>query len=56
VPVTIPAGQTSASISVKWNDDTLVEPNETLILTLQRAALGGVGPVNVLTITIQNND
>ena len=41
--VTIPAGATSAPITVAVNDDSLVEPNETVIVTLTGITAGDAG-------------
>ena len=38
--VTIPAGATTATITVPINNDSLVEPNETVIVTLSSITSG----------------
>jgi hypothetical protein len=54
--VTIPAGQTSALIAVTPLQDTLVEPDETVILTLVANAAYTVGTPNNATVTILSDD
>jgi hypothetical protein len=59
--VTIPAGQTSATIVVQAIDDAIVEPTESVIVTLTGIASGSelvtVDPNNnAATVTIEDND
>ncbi len=54
--LTIPAGQTSATVSVNPSDDTTVEPDETIILTVTDAAAYDLGTPSVATGTITNDD
>ena len=54
--VTIPAGAASARISVRPIDDTAVEGNETVILTLSANPAYTVGSPNTATVTIADND
>lgn len=56
VPVTIPAGSAQASLVLHLVDDAVHEPNETVIATLQRAALAQPGAAAVHTLTILDND
>lgn len=58
---TIPAGQTSALVTVLVNGDTVVEPNEAFTLTLQTATNNAavttsLGAQTTATGTIQNDD
>jgi len=54
--VTIPAGSTSANISLTPIDDTTVENNETAVLTLSANSAYTVGSPNSATVTIADND
>tara|TARA_R110002073_G_scaffold315027_1_gene487457 strand:- start:2284 stop:6231 length:3948 start_codon:yes stop_codon:yes gene_type:complete len=54
--VTIPAGQTSATVSVDPTDDTTVEPDETIVLTVTDTASYDVGASATATGTITNDD
>jgi hypothetical protein len=54
--VTIPAGQSTATITVGPIDDPDVEVDETVILTLVDAATYAVGSANAATVTIADND
>ena len=54
--VSIPAGATSAPITVTPINDTAVEANETVILTLATNAAYTVGTPNSATVTITSDD
>ena len=54
--ITIPAGQSSATINVGPIDDTDVEGAETVILTLVDAAGYSVGTPSTDTVTIADDD
>jgi putative intracellular protease/amidase len=54
--VTIPAGQTSATVSVLPVDDTLVDANETVELTITASSSYTVGAASSATVTIADND
>ena len=54
--VTIPAGAASANITVRPIDDTQVEGNETVLLTLTADAAYNVGSPDSATVTITDND
>ncbi len=54
--VTIPIGQASATVTVDPTDDTTVEPDETIILTVTDAAAYDVGTPAAATGTIVNDD
>ena len=54
--VTIPAGASTATISVTPIDDSLVEPNETVIVSLAADPAYGVGSPGSATITIVSDD
>jgi hypothetical protein len=54
--VTIPAGASSATITVTPIDDSTVEANETVILTLSPNAAYNIGSPGSATITIADND
>lgn len=56
VPVHFSPGAATAMLSFQVNDDTDVEPAETVIITINRAALGAVGAAKTHTVTITNND
>src|SRR6185312_15740098 len=54
--VTIPAGAVSAPITVTPMDDTQVEGDETVVLTLSADAAYDVGAPGSATVTIADND
>ena len=54
--VTIPAGQSSATINVGPIDDTVAEGPETVILTLVDVAGYSVGTPSTDTVTIADNE
>jgi hypothetical protein len=55
--ITIPAGSTSASVSLTIIDDTLVEGTETIVLTLINPSSGlSIGTPDTQTITIIDDD
>jgi hypothetical protein len=54
--VQIPAGATSATITVTPIDDTAVEPAETVVVTLGANAAYTLGAAASATVTIQSND
>ncbi len=54
--VTIPAGETTANITVTPIDDALSEGNETVILTVASAATYNVGSPGAATIVIQDDE
>lgn len=54
--VTIPSGAASASVLVTPIDDTLPEPNETVIVTLSTSASYTLGAAKKGTVTIRDND
>lgn len=54
--VTIPAGQTSASIPLTVIDDTALESDETVIVTLSAPIGATLGAAAVYTYIIQDND
>ena len=54
--VLIQAGQTSATIIVTPIDDTAVEPNETVVVTLSPNAAYTVGSSSSATVTVTDND
>ena len=54
--VTIPAENTTATITVTINDDTAVEGDETVVLTLGAPDVGTLGAVTQHTLTITDND
>ena len=55
-PVTIPAGDTTTNIVLNIVDDTLEEPNETIILTLTDVTNAVLGANTQHTYTINDND
>src|ERR1043165_8700087 len=55
-PVTIPAGSSSVAITVTPINDTLVEPDETVVLTLASSAAYTVGSPSSATVTITSDD
>ena len=54
--VVIPAGSTSATITVTPIDDTVSEGNETVVVTLSSSASYNVGSPSAATVTIADND
>ncbi len=54
--VTIPAAQNSATITVRPVDDTIVDANETVTVTLSANAAYTLGETTVGTVTIADND
>lgn len=56
VPVHFSPGSATTTLAFQVNDDPDVEPSETVILTINRAALGTVGAAKTHTVTITNND
>src|SRR5262249_24416833 len=54
--LTIPAGAASATITVTPIDDSAVEGNETVILTVSAYAAYTVGSPSSATVTIADND
>src|SRR5439155_3735305 len=54
--LTIPAGSSSATVTVTPIDDTLVEGSETVVLTLSSSANYSIGSPNNATVTIADND
>jgi len=55
-PVSIPAGASSATISVSPIDDTAVEGSETVTLTLSSSSAYTIGSPSAATVTIADND
>lgn len=55
-PITIAAGQTSAGITINVNDDSAVESDETVVVTLGTPTGATLGTTTVHTVTILNND
>lgn len=55
-PLVISAGATSGTIQVTINNDTLVEGNETVIVTLGTPTNATLGSPSVETLTITDND
>jgi len=55
-PLTIPAGQTTATILISVVDDAMDEPDETVILTLGTPTNATLGSPATHTATIQDND
>ncbi|XWK90520.1 MAG: SBBP repeat-containing protein [Phormidium sp.] len=53
---TIAAGQTTATINVSPFDDNIVDPNETIQLTLNNGTGYSVGATNNASVTITDND
>ncbi len=54
--ITIPAGQTSGSITIQIIDDTAFEPDETVIVTLGSPINAAPGSNTTFTLTITNDD
>jgi hypothetical protein len=55
-PITIPAGQLSATIAVTFLDDMRYEADETVIVTLDTPTNAVLGAKKTETVTILNND
>ena len=55
-PVTIPSGATSVTVTVTPVDDSAVEGNETVVLTVSAGAGDIVGGASSATVTIADND
>jgi hypothetical protein len=53
---TIPAGQTFVDVPLNVIDDSLIESNETAILTVSSSSNYTVGATNTATVTIADND
>ena len=54
--VTIPAGQISTLISVPIINDTMKEPNETIVMTMYNPTNATIGATPTFTYTIQDDD
>jgi uncharacterized protein (TIGR03437 family) len=54
--VTIPANTTNTTVVIKPKDDTQIESNETVILTLASNSNYTIGSPNIATVTIADND
>ena len=54
--VVIPAGASSAAITVRPTDDTAVEPNETVVVTLKAGTGYTVGASSSATVSVVDND
>lgn len=54
--VSVPAGQSSASVQIPIVDDTLDEPNETFTATLSQPAGATLATPTTATVTIVDND
>lgn len=54
--ISIPAGSLSANISISIVDDTLVEPSETIIITLGAPTNATLGAATSITKTITDNE
>jgi len=55
-PTLIPKGNPRGEILVYLNDDIIDENNETIVLTIETVINGTIGPSNVHTLTIADND
>ena len=55
-PLSIPAGNTTATIVLNVSDDSLHEDNETVIVDLISATSGSIGTADSHTYTINDND
>ncbi len=56
IQITIPAGQTTASISFRTFDDSTDEPTQSVVLLFQGASGIQAGAVNAYILTILDND
>ena len=54
--ITIPAGSTSADITITPVDDSVLEDSESVVLTLLEGVAYDVGPENTASVTIVDND
>lgn len=54
--VTIPAGTTSNSRVITIIDDSIIEPDETVVLTIENAGLATIGSMLNHIVTITDND
>jgi hypothetical protein len=54
--LTIPAGQTSGTITLQVNEDAIFETDETVILSLGTPVNAALGAISVFTATIINDD
>jgi len=54
--ITIPANETSKGITINISDDPDVEPNETVIITLNNPVNATLGAQYIHTLTIMDND
>ena len=54
--VQIPAGAATATVTVTPINDTAVEPDETVVVTLSASAAYTVGAAASATVTIQSDD
>lgn len=54
--LTIPAGQTSGTISYTLNDDSTYEGDETVLVTISNPTNVSLGAITTHTITIQENE
>jgi hypothetical protein len=55
-PITIPAGSTSADVTITVNDDPDNEPDETVIITIGTPTNAFLGSISEHTSTIEDND
>ena len=55
-PIVIPAGETSTDITIRLNDDTEVEPTETILVELIEPDNGVLDATASRTVTIFDND
>jgi hypothetical protein len=55
-PLTIPAGQTSGTVTITVVNDAVDEPNETVIVTMGAPTNATAGATTVHTVTISNDD
>lgn len=57
IPVTLPSGVSEQTVTIPIVEDTLVEPDETINLTLQEPSDGAaIGPLDTATLTVLDND
>ena len=54
--VTILAGDTTATVLVDTTDDNIVEPSETVEITIDTVSNGTIGGANTATVTIADDD